>query len=58
MYYYTVYNKNDEVIASGNSVICARNLGLTLKSFYCMISRVERGKNKKYMVIKEKQDER
>ena len=58
MYYYTVYNKNDEVIASGNSVICARNLGLTLGSFYCMVSRVKSGKNKKYRLIKEKQNER
>lgn len=51
--YYTIYNKKDEVIARGNSVQCAMALDLTLDSFYCMISRVAKGKNKKYKVVKE-----
>lgn len=57
MYYYAVYDKNDEIIASGSSVMCAKNLGIKLKSFYCMVSRVKSGKNKKYMVVKEAQYE-
>lgn len=50
--YYTVYNKQDEVIAHGNSIKCAEQLGMSIDVFFCMVSRVLKGKNKKYKVVK------
>lgn len=55
---YTVYlNKTDEIVATGTSRKCAASLGLTLDSFYCMVSRVRRGKNQKYSVVTTEEDD-
>ena len=42
--YYTIYGKNDAVIASGSSEECARQLGITRPSFYTMVSKFQKGK--------------
>ena len=41
-YYYTVYGKDDAVIACGTSRECAEQLDLTLPSFYSTISRYKK----------------
>ena len=42
--YYTIYGKDDDVIASGTSEECARQLGITRPSFYTMVSKFQKGK--------------
>ena len=55
---YAVYlNKTDELLCFGTSRECAEYLGMTLDSFYCMVSRVKSGKNRKYSIVKEEDDE-
>ena len=47
--YYTIYLADeDTIVAFGDSTHCAKMLGMTLPSFYSMITRVSRGTNKKY----------
>lgn len=54
MYDYTVYlRKTDLPVAFGSARECAVALGLTLGSFYSMVSRVATGRYKKYVVMKE-----
>lgn len=53
MYYYTVYDKKDNVIASGNAAECAKTMGLTIGSFYCAVDRSAKGRNKKYVFVKD-----
>ena len=49
---YTIYlNKTDEVVAFGSSRECAKALGMSRDSFYSMVSRVKKGKNRKYSIV-------
>lgn len=53
MNYYTVYlRKTDQIIAQGTAKECAYQL--KLKSFNNIVSRVRKGKNKKYDILVEK----
>lgn len=55
MKHYTVYlRKNDEVVAVGTSNECAKQLRLTIDSFYSLVSRYRRGIIDKYEFIVEK----
>lgn len=50
---YAVYSKTDELLALGNAEECVRAMGLAnVKSFYSIVSRVRRGLNKKYSIVK------
>lgn len=52
--YYSVYlRRTDELICAGTSAECAAALGRSVDSFYCMVSRVRKGKNRKYEVYQE-----
>ena len=53
--YYAVYlRKTDELVACGTSAECVKQMGLkSLDSFYCLISHVLTGYNRKYEVYKE-----
>lgn len=53
--YYTVWSrKTDEVLACGTSEECAKMLGMSSSaSFRCMVSRSAKGRNKRYVVLKE-----
>ena len=51
---YSVYSrKTDMLLAFGTARECAKALGLTLGSFWSMVSRVRTGKNRKYLVYLE-----
>lgn len=51
-HYYTVYlKKNDELVAYGTSEECAEQMGKSVDSFYCLVSRVNSGKIKKYEIF-------
>ncbi|WP_026499278.1 hypothetical protein [Butyrivibrio sp. WCD2001] len=50
--YYTVYlKKNEEVVATGTSKECAKQLQCSVGSFYSLVSRSISGKIKKYDVV-------
>lgn len=50
--YYTVYDsRTDDVLAFGESMQCAKMLGITHASFYSMTSRVRAGKCDKYALV-------
>ena len=52
--FYTIYDKNDDIVCSGNSDQCAAALGCkSVDSFYCLVSRCLRGTEKKYTVVKD-----
>lgn len=55
MKYYAVYlRKTDELIVCGNSLQCQKQLKLaSVDSFYSMVSKCLKGKNKKYEVLVE-----
>ncbi len=53
MFYYTLYNKNDEVIAVGTAHECAKKLAMSTQYFYCMVGRVRNGTNQKYKIVSE-----
>lgn len=49
--YYIVYNKsNDEIITTGFAIECARELNMTIPSFYSMVSRAKKGDHKLYEI--------
>ena len=55
MIYYTVWRaKTEEVAASGTAEECARTLGRSRSSFYCLVSRVRSGKLRKWLVYAER----
>lgn len=57
--YYTIYlASNDEVVASGLATQCAQQMNMTLGTFYSTVSRVNRKKNQKYEVLREKEYEK
>lgn len=50
--YYTVYDaRTDDILAFGESMQCAKMLGITHASFYSMASRVRKGKCDKYALV-------
>lgn len=53
--YYAVYlRKSDELVACGTSAECVKQMGLkSVDSFYCLISHVLGGYNRKYEVYRE-----
>lgn len=53
--YYAVYlRETDELLASGTSAEVTKQLKLaSVDSFYCLVSRCLKGKNKKYEVLVE-----
>ena len=52
--YYAVYRrKTDELICCGSAAECAAAMGRSTDSFYCMVSRVGKGKNRRYEIYKE-----
>ena len=54
IYYYTVYlAKTDEIVASGTSKECAKELGKSLNNFHSTVSKNKLGKHKKYSILKE-----
>ena len=52
MKHYTIYNKStDEIIALGTAKECQKQMSLKSKHvFYCIVSRIYRGKSKKYEI--------
>lgn len=56
---YTVYdNRTDKaVIYDGTAEDCAKALKRSKNSFYCLVSRVLAGRNKRYAVMKRYMDE-
>jgi len=55
--YYTVYDaRTDEVLAFGNIVQCADRLGTSAQTMRSIISKVRRGKLKRYSVVVEDLD--
>lgn len=56
---YSVYdNKTDfPIVIDGTAEDCAAALKRSLNSFYCMVSRVFKGKNKRYTVLRRYLDE-
>lgn len=43
-HYYTVYGKDDIVIASGTATECSKQLQITVPSFFTMVSKLNKGK--------------
>lgn len=56
---YTIYdNRTDEAIVyDRDAKTCARLLGVTVATFYCMVNRVEKGKIKRLSILKRYADE-
>lgn len=52
--YYTVYDRNDEIIAFGSAHECAKTLGMTLQSFYTYVTNPKKRVNRKYIIVIEK----
>lgn len=58
MTYYTVWRaKTEEVAAAGTAEECARTLGRSRSSFYCLVSRVRSGKLRKWLVYAERAED-
>lgn len=54
MIWYTVYlTDTDEIVASGTAQECIKALGMTRGSFYSTVSNAARGKNRKYVFLKD-----
>lgn len=55
--YYAVYRaKDDKLLVSGTARECQLKLGLSsVDSFYCMVSRVKSGRNRKYEIYDEEE---
>lgn len=54
MVFYTVYLKRtDEIVASGSSICCAKQMNKSLNGFHSMVSKNTKGKQNKYEILKE-----
>ncbi len=52
--WYTVYlTDGDKLVAYGTAEHCARAMGITMGSFYCIVSRQGKPKYRKYEVLVE-----
>lgn len=56
---YTVYDNSTDfpLVVDGTAEECARILKRSRNSFYCMVDRVRKGKNKKFTVLTRMVDE-
>ena len=56
---YSIYdNKTDfPIVIDGTAQECARALKRSVNSFYCLVNRVRKGKNKRYAVLRRFIDE-
>ncbi len=56
---YSVYDNrtDDPIIIDGTADQCAKALKRSVNSFYCMVGRVRKGKNKRYTVLQRMADE-
>lgn len=55
--HYTVYSRKlDELLAFGSAAECAKALGITRESFYCLVARAKLRPNGKYEVMIERED--
>lgn len=56
---YTVYDNRTDfpIIVDGTAVECASALGRSRDSFYCLVTRVQQGKNKRYTILRRMMDE-
>ena len=53
--YYTVYERaTDRVLATGTADECAGQIGVTVASFYCLVTRAPQRINGKYEVFVDK----
>lgn len=54
--WYTIYcAKTDEIVACGGASACAKQMGRkSVDSFYCLVSRAQKGKIKKYVAVVDK----
>lgn len=56
--FYIVYlAADDSIVATGNAEECARQMGRSVNSFHCLVSRVRSGKNKKFEISSSKEGE-
>lgn len=52
MHWYTVYErKSEQILVSGGGAQCAKALGMSIKTFWCTVSRCRSGKNRKYEIM-------
>lgn len=49
MKWYTVYEQ--QILVSGGGAQCAKALGMSIKTFWCTVSRCRSGKNRKYEIM-------
>ena len=56
---YTIYDNRTDfpLIVAGTADECAQVLRRSRNSFYCMVDRVRKGKNKRYAVLRHMVDE-
>lgn len=56
---YTVYDNRTDfpVVVDGTADECARALKRSRNSFYCLVNRVHKGKNKRYTILSRMVDE-
>ena len=57
MFYIVYLAKDDSIVATGNAEECARQMGRSVNSFHCLVSRVRSGKNKKFEISSSKEGE-
>ena len=57
MFYIVYLAKDDSIVATGNAEECARQMGRSVNSFHCLVSRVRTGKNKKFEISASKEGE-
>ena len=49
-FYVVRLRKDDSVIACGNSLQCAKAMGMNLESFYSTVTRCRNGTNRRYLI--------
>lgn len=56
---YTVYDNRTDfpIIVGGSARACAKAMGITLESFYNAVDRSRKGKNKRWTILSEWEDE-
>lgn len=56
---YTIYDNRTDfpIMVDGTADECARALNRSRNSFYCLVSRVQKGRNKRYTILRRMVDE-
>lgn len=56
---YTIYDNRTDfpIVVDGTAAECAQVLNRSRNSFYCMVDRVRKGKNKRYTILQRMADE-